>query len=157
MTAKEFINQVLLNEYARIVGSGFHYVSFALVGPGIEFLGACLDPYEFGIERLSKARFTNAMIELFPSQYRQFSNKLYVSLRCGFVHQLRPSCPFVLTHQRESVREGTTHLGAFGDQTVLIAEELYSDFKGACEEIVLRIDNGTLTHRKLMDKFLEVT
>ena len=114
MTVKEFINQVFVNEYGRIVDGGFHYISFALIGLGIEFLGACLDSKTFNRRGQSEARFTNAVKQLFPKKYHPFSKALYRDLRNGFAHQFRPGFGFVLTHRAEAAQEGTTHLGSFG-------------------------------------------
>jgi hypothetical protein len=157
MTVKEFIKQVFVDEYNKIVILGFHYVSFALVGLGIEFLGACLDPYGFRETRLSRARFTNAIKTLFPQAYEEHSNALYEDLRSGFAHQFRPGSGFWLTHREESQRENTQHLGAFRERTVLIAEDLYRDFSDACRKVIEMIDNGSLTHPKLFEPFLKVT
>jgi hypothetical protein len=157
VTVKEFINQVFLNEYKRIVDGGFHYISFALMALGIEFLGACLDPYGFGETRLSRVRFTNAIQTLFPDQYHQYGQALYEDLRSGFAHQFRPGLRFVLTHREDTVREGTKHLGPFGNSTVLVAEVFYADFEKACREVITRIDNHKLTHAKLSARFLKIT
>jgi hypothetical protein len=157
VTVKEFINQVFLDEYNRIVNQGFHYISFALVGLGIEFLGGCLDPYDFGETRLSKARFTNALKMLFPQGYQQHSNALYEDLRSALAHQFRPGSRFWLTHSEESQRENTQHLGAFKGGTVLIAENFYQDFSDACKKVIEMIDKGTLTHPKSSGQFLKIT
>ena len=85
MTVKEFINQVFLNEYKRIIDQGFYYISFALIALGIEYLGACLDSHDFDEEGLSKARFTSAINELFPQRYHEHAEALYKDVRCGLL------------------------------------------------------------------------
>jgi hypothetical protein len=157
MTTKEFINQVFLNEYERIVRQEFYYISFALVGTGIEFLGACLDPYDLSQNSLSRARFTNAVETLFAERYHQHSKLLYESCRCGFAHQMRPGPRLWLTHREESRREGTEHLGPFKGGTVLVAEDFYSDFRTACTRVVEMIDKGVLSHSKASGRFLTIT
>jgi hypothetical protein len=157
VTVREFINRVFLNEYKRLVSEGFHYISFALVALGIEFLGSCLDPHDFARTRLSKKRFTNAIQELFPQKYHPHSQALFEDLRSGFAHQFRPGLRFVLTHRQESKLENTQHLGHFGSATVLISEDFYADFEEACRKVVEMIDKGTLTHPKLSKHFLTTT
>ena len=56
MTPKQFITQVFLSEYKQIAVQ-FQYISFALIGLGIEFLGACLDEHEFGQPPVFRPRF----------------------------------------------------------------------------------------------------
>lgn len=162
MTVKEFIDQVFLNEYKKIVRRGFHYISFALVALGTEFLGACLDPYDFAERGLSEKRFIQAMRELFPQQYQQHCKALYDDLRCGFAHMLRPGRRFALTGRAESKREKTKHLcpfcrEPFPDATVLVAEQFYFDFEQACRKVISRIDSGRLAHPKLSKPFLRIT
>ena len=132
MTVKDFINRVFVVEYKGLIDSGFHYISFALMGLGIEFLGACLDAHEFGTRGQSTTRFKLAIRKLFPRKYHAYGSELCADLRNGFAHQFRPGFQFVLTHRAESAREGTAHLGPFGKQTVLVAEDLYRDFQDAC-------------------------
>ncbi len=157
MTVKEFINQVFQNEYKKIVDKGFHYISFALIGLGIEFLGACLDSNDFDKLHVGRARFTKAIVDLFPQRYDPHAIALYEDIRCGFAHQFRPRSRFVLTHREESIRENTQHLGPYGKQTVLISENLYDDFQKACQKVVTMIDNKTLSHPKLSKPFLKIT
>jgi hypothetical protein len=157
MTVKEFINQVFLTEYKKLVHSGFHYISFALMGLGVEFLGACIDRHDFGKRGLSKQRFAQAIRSLFPQKYHAHASSLYDDLRSGFAHQFRPGLKFVLTHRVESVREGTTHLGSFNKQVVLISEDFYEDFERACGQVIAMIDNHSVTHRKLTRAFLKIT
>jgi hypothetical protein len=157
MTVREFITEVFLNEYKRLVTAGFHYISFALVALGIEYLGACLDPYDFGEKHLSEARFTNAMQTLFAQEYHQHRRALYEDLRSGFAHQFRPGLRFSLTHREESKREHTQHLGPFDKTTVLVAEDFYADFEEACRKVINMLDKGTLTHPKFSKRFLKIT
>lgn len=156
MTVKEFINQVFLNEYQKLLDAGFHYISFALIALGIEFLGACLDSYDFAKKGRSRARFMLAM-QLFPKKYHQYSHALYEELRSGFAHQFRPGLKFGLTHRKESEREHTHHLGRFGNWTVLVAEKFYADFEGACCKVIEMLDKGRLTHPKFSKQFLKIT
>lgn len=105
MNVREFINQVFLNEYSQIV-TGFSYISFALIGLGIEFLGACLDSHEFGQKGQSGLRVRAAILDLFPAAYHVYADELSGDLRNGFAHQFRPGLSLELTHRAEaSVQE----------------------------------------------------
>jgi Protein of unknown function (DUF2934) len=157
VTLKEFISVVFLHESKRLIDSRFHYISFAVIGLGIEFLGACLDAHPFDKKGQSGPRFKLAIETLFPSPYKLRRDDLCNYLRNGFAHQFRPGKPFVVTQREESIQEGTRHFGPYGSQTVLVAEDLYADFAEACREVIRRIDDGRLSHQKLSGAFLNVT
>lgn len=161
MNVKEFINQVFLNEYRRLIHDyGFHYISFSLVALGIEFLGACIDKHEFDKKWESRRRFKKAIKELFPPEYHPFINggdyDLYDNLRNGFAHQFRPGPKVGLTHKWESVQYGTEHLKKTHGQLVLVSEDLYKDFEAACKKVIGKIDNRSIEHQKVYNSFLSV-
>jgi hypothetical protein len=154
MNVKEFINQVLLEEYSQIVPK-FPYISFALMGLGIEFLGACLDPYDFDKQGQSGARVAKAITDLFPSAYGVPG--LGSDLRNGFAHQFRPGMSLELSQRSEAPGRGWTHLQKTSDGKIcLVAEDLFEDFAIACRKVLEKIDKGDLTHKKLKKGFLRV-
>lgn len=160
MTVKEFIDRVLIGEFKKIQQEhGHHYVSFSLIGLGIELLGACLDKHKFDRKWQSEKRFKRAIRELFPPKYHAYNRKksnayLYKHLRCGFAHQGRPGGKIALTHRAESQRENTEHLKDYKGRLILVAEDLFEDFEAACREVIRRIDDGEITHKKIQDEFL---
>jgi hypothetical protein len=160
MNVKQFINQVFLNEYRRLIYDyGFHYISFSLIALGIELLGACLDEHDFGKRNESSRRFRRAIENLFPPEYQRFNSGDYdlcTNLRNGFAHQFRPGSMVGLTHRDESRRLGTKHLQIHNDKLVLVSEDLYEDFVDACKKVVRRIDNGVIPHPKVYSSFLSV-
>jgi len=66
MNPRDFIQQVFLAELSQIAEK-HHFISFSLVGLGTEFLGACLDTYDFEERNLSGLRFRGAVKALYPS------------------------------------------------------------------------------------------
>jgi len=154
MNPKEFIRQVFLDEYSHIVPK-YAYISFALIGLGVEFLGACLDPYEFSENGLSGARVRNAIQTLFPTSYHPFIGH-FNDLRNGFAHQFRPGKTLELSQRSEAPGKGWQHLKTSDGRVCLIAENLYEDFEKACHAVITRIDNGQLSHPKLTKPYLRV-
>jgi hypothetical protein len=154
MNAKEFINQIFLAEYGQIVPQ-FPYISFALIGLGIEFLGACLDSYEFGERGQSSARVHKAIKELFPPAYGV--GAIASDLRNGFAHQFRPGMSLELSQRSEAPGRGWRHLEKTEDEKIcLVAEDLYADFAAACRTVLNKIEQGNLNHDKLKRGFLRL-
>lgn len=152
---KEYINQVLIKEIGGVL-SGYKWLSFGLITAGIEFLGICLDnkdPFAraFG---LSEDRFRLAIKELFPQKYSQFNVKiatpsttaydLYSELRCGVNHTTFPTPRIALSEHAHNAKH--LSIGPNG-HLILVAEDLYEDFKQACEEVIRRLDAGTIVEK----------
>lgn len=165
----QFINDLLIGEIGRLVNDcKSHYFAFSLISQGIELLGACFDNHDFEAKRMSEKRFKKAINELFVplnSLYGTYNQDesafcLYKNLRCSLIHQVRPG-KIGLTHRKESVRETTKHLQISKIEKqkylIIVIEELYNDFKCACEEVIRRIRNGQLSSPKLKKDFYFTT
>ncbi|MFX0097722.1 MAG: hypothetical protein ACFE7E_08190 [Candidatus Hodarchaeota archaeon] len=164
MDVKEFIQNVLVTELKDIQQKeGHHYLSFGLIAQGIEFLGACIDNNDFFVEGKSRERFEKAITDLFPSGYHSFlSGKgkpydLYENLRCGLLHIILPKSDIELIQEAE--------INDFGDhleikeirkkkRLILVSQRLFKDFENACETVIKRIDNKTISHSKVYQDFL---
>lgn len=161
----EFIRAVLINDIGRMVNDcKLYYLSFGVMAQGIEFLGACLDELPFDKKGQSEKRFNKAIgdEDLFPKAYAQYNSPdaefyLYKDLRCGLVHSVKPQNKVVLTHKEESLREGTAHLAMYRGKLVLVAEDLYDDFKQACESVISRIQEGEIACQKVREAYITVT
>lgn len=157
MTVVEFIEQVLKKEIGEIQTKGYPYLSFQLIATGIELLGACTaDDYPFEERNLSGARFKYAITNYFSKEYNKHADTLYNSLRCGMVHFGVPKSKIGLTHEDESKNHSTNHLEKTNGRLVLVAEIFYKDFKSACDKVIKEIKDGTYTHKKLSNDFLNV-
>lgn len=155
MTAKQFIEQVLLAEFSQIARD-YHYISFSLIALGTEFLGACLDNYDFGEQKLSALRFRSAVQELYPTDYHRYADLLAKNLRNGFAHQFRPGPSLELSKRSEAPLRNWSHLQPTKEGRVcLIAEDLYEDFARACRSVTHDIDTGKLCHQKLGTTYLK--
>lgn len=75
---------------------------------------------------------------------------LYINLRCGYAHQMRPNGKIAVTTESESIRDGTTHLDIepLSGNLIIISEVLYRDLKEVCEKVITMIDNGKINHTK---------
>jgi hypothetical protein len=156
----EFIQKILIEDIGNIQQTHkYHFISFALIALGIEYLGACLDPYDFNEEGLSEKRFRQAIKTLFKEEYQKFNCKhkkfdLYENLRCGMLHIIVPGSGIVLSQSAE----GLKHLkeGIVGDRRVLVlvAEDFYSDFKAACNLLIGKIEKNELQYSKVISPYL---
>lgn len=162
MKIDEFIDEMLvgqigrIQDIGRIEGKDCHFLSFALICSGIEFLGACLDEKDFNESGLSEKRFKHAIEKLFSRKYRQYADILYSSLRCGIVHVALPKSDIGLTQDKERLIYGTEHLVKRADRLFLVSETFYKDFMSACEELKRKIQTGEISHPKLQTDFFSV-
>ncbi|MBT3816813.1 MAG: hypothetical protein HOG08_00520 [Candidatus Magasanikbacteria bacterium] len=137
MLPKEFIKITFLKQY-RQVAYKYHYISFMLIGIGIEFLGKCLDDKKSWQQSgFSKIHFNRAINELMP-KYISYNNKynLHDSLRNGMAHALLPKYKIGLTNRQEAKHFDNKHLDIKNGELILVAEDLYDDFRKACNTIL---------------------
>ncbi|MFA5413238.1 MAG: hypothetical protein WC348_01720 [Patescibacteria group bacterium] len=137
MLPKEFIRITFLEQY-RQISYKYPYLSFVLIGIGIEFLGKCLDENRSWQQSgFSAIHFNMAINELMP-KYIPFNSQFNLcdSLRNGMTHALLPKHNIGLTHREEAKRYGNYHLKIVNGQLILVAEDLYDDFRKACNIIM---------------------
>ena len=152
MQPKDFIKSVLIDELGSMI-SGHPYISFIVMGIGIEFLGKCLatEHSDWNEAGHSKRDFENA-IESIPSlkRYSSFlvSYNLYSSFRCGLAHAISPKQSITL-----SSKEELTHLTERDSKLNLKVEDFFIDFKDACEYV---IEMSFLPGDKMNAGFLQV-
>jgi hypothetical protein len=128
------------------------YISFIMMGIGIEFLGKCINS---GLRDWSSGAsgkvFGNA-VKSIPSlqRYQQYltSHDLYGSFRCGLAHAVSPKYKITLSSKQERA-----HLVDDGGRLNLKVEDFYADFKLACEHVIgMNFPSGD----KMDKEFLEV-
>ena len=133
LTPKEFINQVFVFEL-EVLSTQNHYISFAIIAIGVEFLGKCLD-YEakdWNIPNRARKNFYYAIDSLSAfEKYRSIREILYEDLRCGFAHSFVPGSRLTLSSKNEK-----ENLVKTGEITNLRCEDFYQDFKIACQEVI---------------------
>jgi hypothetical protein len=145
MNPRDFIHQLFLAELSQIAEK-HHFISFSLVGLGTDFLGACLDNYDFEERNLSGLRFRGVVKALYPRSYHQYADLLAAHLRNGFAHQFRPGTKLELTKREEAPTKGWIHLQLTADGRICLVAE---DFAEACKCVLRDIDAGKLSHPKL--------
>lgn len=162
MNVKDFIEVALINDIKSIQQTGHHYHSFSLISQSIEFLGACIDRFDFGERGQSENRFELAIKRLFPSNYHVYNRRnsmyyLYRNLRCGLLHKMIPNSRLELIQRAEILSYGN-HLEIENirniDRLILVSQDFYSDFKKASLEVMQRIDNNEIGHNKVYQEFL---
>ena len=149
---KDFIQTVLINEIGELSDS-HPYISFILMGIGIEFMGKCIDTSlaEWNVSGRSKRDFENA-IKIIPSlkKYETFllTHQMYSSFRCGLAHAVSPKAQITLSSKQEMA-----HLVESNGRLNLKVEDFYIDFKEACVYVINQTyPNGD----KMNADFLEV-
>lgn len=160
MKVKEFVQNILIEDIGNIQQTHkYHFISFALIALGIEYLGACLDPYDFNEEGLSEKRFRQSIKILFKEEYHKFNGKhkkfdLYKNLRCGMLHIIVPGSDLVLSQREEGLRH--LKIGNIKDRRVLVlvAEDFYEDFKSACNLLIKKIELKELQGNKIIGQYL---
>lgn len=134
---KDFIQTVLINEIGELSDS-HPYISFILMGIGIEFLGKCIDSSltEWNVSGRSKQDFENA-IKTIPTlkKYETYltSHQMYSSFRCGLAHAVSPKVQITLSSKQEMA-----HLVENNGRLNLKVEDFYTDFKEACNYVILQ-------------------
>lgn len=132
---KEFIKSFLIDEIGNTIND-HPYMSFIIMGIGIEFLGKCIDSKlkDWNKTGRSRADFESAIIKITPlKKYIPYlsSHDMYSSFRCGLAHAVSPKVEITLSSKREM-----GHLVKNGKQINFKVEDFYQDFKLACEEVI---------------------
>ena len=130
---KDFIRQVFISELEPLANKN-HYISFAIMATGIEFLGKCLDltAANWNVSGRSEANFKLAINRLQAfSKYRPHAELLYDALRNGFAHSFVPKYGITLSSKNE-----LAHMIIQHGRLNLKCEDFYHDFKLACNEII---------------------
>lgn len=131
-----FLTQAVTEGLNKMIQSQLHYLSFAVMGPVIELLGAVYDSYDFHKPGVSRNRF-HAALQNIPSlkRYACYEGEgtaydLYENMRCGMAHVGKPG-PSVVFTQRNDAACGKDHLktAVFKGKTrlILVCEDLYDD------------------------------
>lgn len=161
MLVKEFINGPLTQEIKDMTmknGIPSHpYLGFQLISSSIEFLGACLDSYDWADVGLSEKRFRLAINQLFPETYKKYNTKsnkydLYSNLRCSLVHSSRPGSFIGLSEKKHGCE------GLVEDESMLkiCFEDFLSDFIDACKNLINQIDSGDIKNNKVCAHIISV-
>lgn len=133
MYPKDFINDVLINEFSKIV-KNHPYLAFSLIATGIEFLGKCqlTSKYDWHEGYAPGEAFNEGLALLTEIDDRYNSVGLRQELRNGFAHTLLPKYNLALSE----VRHGQEHFGVTDDgKPILVIEILFRDFVMACKKV----------------------
>lgn len=140
LNPKQFIKQVFIDELG-VLSQKNHYISFAIMATGVEFLGKCLDTSagHWNVSRRSEANFKAAIDNLLAfTKYRQYKDILYTDLRCGFAHSFVPKANLTLSSKNEM-----PHMQINNGRLNLKCEDFYEDFRLACQEIIDKAFTGS--------------
>lgn len=149
LTAREFIQETLMKEFADIVnGEKEHnYISFLLISCGIEFLGKCMAPVGTDWHHRASEQYFKQGISLFPDPYKQqdIGKALYRRLRCGICHALLP--------ENELVVSSTEEQDLNSNPIRLNIHTFFDDFKKACMSLL----NNEKYNARLGENFISIS
>jgi len=130
----DFIQSVLIDELGSMIEK-HPYISFIVMGIGIEFLGKCIDRSlnDWNVSGRSSSDFKNAIKTITSlNKYEPYltTHDLYGSFRCGLAHAVSPKASITLSSKNEQ-----GHLIETNGRLNLKVEDFYNDFKVACEYV----------------------
>jgi len=154
LSAKEFIQKVLIEETGRLVESGFHHFAFVIMAQALETLGSFLDSKPLKARDQSKLRFSHAINRLMPKEYSPLNNnhKLYDQLRASMAHTFTASRSLFLT-SKDNPEFGKKHLQEINGKLILVTEDFYRDFKKACQRLIAGMEKGIVSDKKIKTDF----
>ncbi len=140
---KEHIQHLFIDEIGRLQQQGFYLFSFILMAQAIEVLGSFFDKKPLKARAQSAKRFSKALNILMGEKYRKVNGDhwLYDKLRNQLTHAFVPSKHLLLCSKADKP-ENAEHLQWHNERLVLVAEEMYSDFKNGCNKMIKRIDKS---------------
>ena len=133
MNAKDFIKQVLIDEF-KDISDKHPYISFGLICLGIELIGKCdLTKYQVW-HKINPSKAFKSGMKLMESVDSRYANvDLKDELRNGFAHTLSPKSKISLGE----LKNGVVHFSkGKNGLTILASEVLYKDFSKACQMII---------------------
>jgi hypothetical protein len=142
VSVQKFIKIVLIDELYSVVKTSY-FLAFISIGSGIEFLGKCIDdscPLDWDMTGRSSINFNEAICNITPlKKYENLIDRadgfdLYNRFRCGLIHGMAPKKGLSLSH-------GNEQKTIFNNPSGLVninVDELYIDFKLACEDVINR-------------------
>ncbi len=165
MLVSSFIKGPLIEEIKKMTindnGEAEHaYLGFILIASSIEFLGACLDAYDWDDSGLSEKRFRLAIRELFPQNYHIYNKKghkfdLYSNLRCSMVHSSRPGNCIGLSQKKHGCNKSLLE-DEKGKRLIICFEYFFEDFIEACKLLLKKIKNKEINYQKVYQNILSV-
>lgn len=161
---REFIYKIYIENLGQIVDKGYFYISFGLIGIGIEFLGKCIRTKQNPVwetPNQGRQNFEAAITELMVN-YKPYvgANSQYDfadNLRNGMAHAFRPKGKLELTFRKEAKEHGWEHgkINQLG-RLVICCEDLYEDFRNACNQVIRRVENQEFpSGDKIYDGFID--
>jgi hypothetical protein len=133
------------------------FVGFILVSLGIEFIGSFFDAKDFNDHGLSDKRFKNGLSLFKKNWYQQNKDFLFKQLRGPLIHQYRTGTKVSLTSACKNDADLTLHLKSDNGKTIFVLEQLFADFKEACEKLKIQVNKpNSFNSEKLNKEYLTV-
>ena len=160
LNALDTIDAVIIKELDVIINNcnGAPFIKFLLLVTAIEFLGASADQHPFNVNeiedskrsRITTKRFRDGL-KLLGKKYEKYAKAnsnidLYHDLRCGMVHNLKPTDNRIrLSEKRHQTNGIPENFYEHTDGSIfIILEDFYSDIKNAAIKLIEASDKGKL-------------
>ncbi|REE07628.1 hypothetical protein DFQ09_1162 [Winogradskyella pacifica] len=157
-TTKKHIS-LLTENIQEFINSKNDFQAFIILSIGIEFLGAFVDEKDFNEFGQSQNRFENSLKHWFNNKwYEQNRTWIYQNLRGPLVHQYRPGKEILLTSKCKNNIDLEKHLTKSNGKTIFVLEQLFADFKKACEKIDREMNNDKSPYKntKMSEKYMTI-
>lgn len=154
MSNEDFIQKILIEEIGEIKDK-HPYLMCMLVSQGIEFLGKTLRPINnasgWNENQNAKKDFQSA-IKLFPSLRKYAEIDIYQRIRCRFCEKIVVDDNMVsdnMAHSKSGRADDK-------DKVSVNLNDLYDDFKSACEDLLEMKDHSSEVAEILAQPFWEI-
>ncbi|MGB0368013.1 MAG: hypothetical protein ACPGU4_04845 [Flavobacteriales bacterium] len=146
MNSIEFTNRFLISEVEKMHAAEVELHLLAAMVHGIETAGALLDSLPFKAKGQGKKRFNLALRKLFPKSYVAANKQmdLYGQLRSHMAHCMLPAKWIIVKKSNPEC-----HL-QFDQKLLQISlESFYTDYCGAMQLLVKKLEAGELKNKKI--------
>lgn len=154
MSNEEFIQKILIEEIGEIKDK-HPYLMCMLVSQGIEFLGKTVRPINNGSgwnENQNAKRDFQSAIKLFPSLRKYTEIDIYQRIRCRFCEKMVTDDNMVSDDTAHSKGGGAADKG----RVTVNLNDLYDDFKRACEDLLEMKNHSPEIAKILGEPFWEI-
>lgn len=142
----------IINGVQEMIDNKIDFNAFILITLGIEYLGNFSDEMDFTAFKQSEIRFKNGLEYFKDIKYRNNKEFLFKELRGPLIHQYRTGDKIRLTSVCNQKAPQIDHFKKDNsDNTILILESFFADFKAAVANFKNRISKDNSLNKNKLD------
>ena len=147
---ERFLQEVVVDEIAKLQGIGLTYMQFVVMGQAVEVLGSFLDNKPMKAKGQSGKRFAASVRKLFGGRYRLLNENgfLHDKLRNQMTHAFIPGGDLILLNRSDN-SFGYKHLQMIERKLVLISEDFHEDICQAVKRLCEALRTGKLIPKNI--------